>query len=165
MMELLPYKELPCDNVDEIAADAWQFLSDKTDLMGRNMDVDFSWNFFNPRDLITNVPSLNDWFRSMDLKLRDIAVTICRTKQGLGPHRDEPPVVAKINFPVLNTEDTYNVWWDDANNEVGRIVMRKPLAFNASMLHAVEMGDNCKYPRVILSCMFFNEPLHLLRVP
>ena len=117
------------------------------------------------RQVINEVKSLDVWFRSLGLRLRDVAATVTTSAEGLEPHKDEPPVVAKINFPVLNTRDTWNIWWDDEGNEIARIQMLKPLVFNASIMHGVEMGPNCSYPRVVLSCMFIKEPLDLLQVP
>ena len=163
---LLPYRELDCPDVDAISQDIWLFINDHTDIMtDRSVGKNFTWNFFSPKDLVTNVPSLDDWFRSLGLRLRDVAATVTRTNKGLEAHKDDPPVVTKINFPVINTRDTWNLWWDDEGNEVARIQMLKPLAFNAAMTHGVEMGPTCEYPRVVLSCMFMKEPTHLLQIP
>jgi hypothetical protein len=163
---LLPYKELDCADVDAISSDIWQFINDKTDIMNnRSVGKNFTWNFLSASELIVEVPSLNTWFRSLGLRLRDVAATVTRTAYGLEAHKDDPPVIAKINFPVINTKDTWNLWWDDDGNEVARIEMMKPLAFNAAMTHGVEMGQSCVYPRVVLSCMFMKQPLHLLQVP
>ena len=166
MMSMLPFRELECPDVEQISGDIWQFLNSHTNIMSeRSVGKNFTWNFFSAMELVTKVPRLDAWFRSINLRLRDVAATVTNTKEGLVPHKDEPPVVAKINFPVINTRDTWNVWWDDEGREVGRIQMLKPLAFNGAMMHAVEMGPTCIYPRVVLSCMFMREPSHLLQVP
>ena len=78
-------------------------------------------------------------------------------------HKDEPPVVAKINFPVLNTHDTYNVWFDDYAREIDRVECDKPIVFRSDILHTVEIGKNAKLPRLQFSFCFYHEPLHLLK--
>ena len=162
---LLPYRELDCPDVEDISRDIWRYLNEGTDIMTvRSVDKNFTWNFFSPGDLISNVPSLDGWFRGLGLRLRDVAATVTRTAKGLEAHKDQPPVVTKINFPVINTRDTWNLWWDDDGHEIARVQMLKPLAFNAAMMHGVEMGPTCEYPRVVLSCMFMKEPTHLLRI-
>ena len=79
------------------------------------------------------------------------------------PHVDEPPVVAKINVPVLNTKDTYNVWFDENKNEIDRVECTKPIVLRSDIMHTVEMGKDAKYPRIQFSFCFYNEPLHLLK--
>lgn len=157
--KLLPFKELECSNINVISQKILQFLNANTSL---NYKSYFSWNFINSRDLLKGVPELNDWFLTYKLKLRDVAVTVITTDFGVEPHKDQPPVITKINFPVLNTENTWNVWWDDNGNEIARVEMLNPLAFNAGITHSVQMGKDCKYPRIVLSCMFIKEPFHLL---
>ena len=78
-------------------------------------------------------------------------------------HVDDPPVIAKINFPVLNTKDTYNVWFDDKGNEIDRVECTKPIVLRSNILHTVEIGKNAKYPRIQFSFCFYSEPLHLLK--
>ena len=65
---------------------------------------------------IPNNPTKN-WFDNLGLKVRDMSYTIYNEEIWTDIHKDEPPVVAKINFPVLNTKDTFNVWFDDYANE------------------------------------------------
>ena len=74
----------------------------------------------------------------------------------------EPPVIAKINFPVLNTKDTYNVWFDDDRKEIDRVECDRPIVLRSDILHTVEIGDAAKYPRLQFSFCFYNEPLQLL---
>ena len=78
-------------------------------------------------------------------------------------HTDVPPVIAKINFPVLNTEDTYNVWFDDKGKEIDRVESTKPIVLRSDIMHTVECGRNSKLPRIQFSFCFYNEPLHLLK--
>ncbi len=103
------------------------------------------------------------WFDSMSLKVRDMSFTIYNDEIGLSIHRDEPPVIAKINFPILNTKDTYNVWFDDNENEIDRVECVTPIVLRSDILHTVEIGKAAKFPRLQFSFCFYNEPLHLLK--
>ena len=105
---------------------------------------------------------LMKWFNNLGLKVRDISFTTTSHHGGIEIHRDEPPVVAKINFPVLNTKDTYNVWFDNNRNEIDRVECTKPIVLRSDILHTVEMGKKAKHPRIQFSFNFYKEPLHLL---
>ena len=156
---LLPYRKLECGNISEISLDILKFITNETNVL--NLD-EMPWRFLKTKDFVNNVPSLVHYFSSLQLKIRDIAAVVIQDETKFKPHKDEPPVIAKINFPVYNTFDTYNVWWDDNGNEIGRVEMIQPIAFNASITHGVEFGKNPKFPRIVVSCMFIKQPLHLL---
>jgi hypothetical protein len=125
------------------------------------------WNHLTKEEIknflsIDNNPC-RQWFEGLGLKIRDMSYTITNNKFHTSIHRDEPPVVAKINFPVLNTSDTYNVWFDDNGNEIDRVECVHPIVFRSDILHTVEMGSKSKYPRLQFSFCFYNEPLQLLK--
>jgi hypothetical protein len=103
------------------------------------------------------------WFDGLGLKVRDMSFTIYNDQITTSMHRDEPPVIAKINFPVLNTRDTYNVWFDDEGKEIDRVECIRPIVLRSDILHTVEIGDTARYPRIQFSFCFYGEPLHLLR--
>jgi len=105
---------------------------------------------------------ITKWFDSMKLKVRDISFTVYNEKYRCDIHRDEPPVVAKINVPVLNTANTYNVWYDDYAREIDRVECQSPIVLRSDILHAVEIGPGAVLPRLQFSFCFYNEPLHLL---
>ena len=111
---------------------------------------------------IPNNPTM-EWFDELELKVRDMSFTIYNEKISTSIHRDEPPVITKINFPVLNTTDTYNVWFDDDGNEIDRVECTRPIVLRSDILHTVEIGDTAEYPRIQFSFCFYDEPLHLLR--
>ena len=92
-----------------------------------------------------------------------MSFTITNEQIQTSKHRDEPPVIAKINFPVLNTKDTYNVWFDDEGNEIDRVECTKPIVLRSDILHTVEIGKGSKHPRIQFSFCFYKEPLHLLQ--
>jgi len=125
------------------------------------------WNHLS-RDEIRDYLSIPNnptkkWFDQLDLKIRDMSFTIYNEHIGTDIHRDEPPVVAKINFPVLNTRDTYNVWFDDYANEIDRVQCDRPIVLRSDILHTVEIGKDAVFPRLQFSFCFYNEPLHLLK--
>ena len=106
---------------------------------------------------------LTKWFDSLQLKVRDMSFTVTNESIHTDIHRDEPPVIAKINFPVLNTKDTYNVWFDDYAREIDRVECVKPIVLRSDILHTVEIGPRALLPRLQFSFCFYNEPLHLLK--
>ena len=106
---------------------------------------------------------LTKWFDSLQLKVRDMSFTVTNESIHTDIHRDEPPVIAKINFPVLNTKDTYNVWFDDYAREIDRVECVKPIVLRSDILHTVEIGPRAMLPRLQFSFCFYNEPLHLLK--
>tara|TARA_R110001592_G_scaffold161203_2_gene393779 strand:- start:206 stop:688 length:483 start_codon:yes stop_codon:yes gene_type:complete len=111
---------------------------------------------------IPNNPAL-PWFASLGLRVRDMSFTIYNETISTDIHKDEPPVIAKINFPVLNTANTYNVWFDDYAREIDRVECDKPIVLRSDILHTVEIGKSAKLPRLQFSFCFYNEPLHLLK--
>ena len=103
-----------------------------------------------------------EWFDSMGLKVRDMSFTVYDEDIEILIHRDEPPVIAKINFPVLNTKNTYNVWFDDHYNEIDRVECVKPIVLRSDILHTVEIDNKARCPRIQFSFCFYQEPLGLL---
>ena len=112
-----------------------------------------------------SIPNLEikKWFDQLGLKVRDMSFTTYNNEIKTEKHIDEAPVVAKINFPVLNTKGTYNVWFDNNGNEIDRVECTKPIVLRSDILHTVEVGKNANYPRVQFSFCFYDEPLHLLK--
>ena len=111
------------------------------------------------------IPNLEikKWFDDLGLKVRDMSFTEWNEEIKTSPHVDEPPVIAKINYPVLNTKDTYNVWLDDKGTEIDRVESTKPIVLRSNIMHTVERGKKSKLPRIQFSFCFYNEPLHLLK--
>ncbi len=125
------------------------------------------WNHLSTEQIKTFMSIHNNpcrlWFESMGLKVRDMSYTITNEQIGTSVHKDAPPVVAKINFPVLNTADTYNVWFDDNANEIDRVECVHPIVFRSDIYHTVEIGKTAKFPRLQFSFCFYKEPLDLLK--
>jgi hypothetical protein len=157
------YFILDCKNQEKIADSLCGYYTGIT----ANKKLKNFWNNLSREEIkkYLSIPGLeiNKWFEEQGLKVRDMSFTIYREDISTSIHKDAPPVIAKINFPVLNTADTYNVWYDDQGNEIDRVECTKPLVLRSDINHTVEIGPNAKYPRLQFSFCFYNEPLHLLK--
>ena len=156
------YHILDCPNQQKIADSLYGYY---VGITANNKPKEF-WNHLDRNQIqdyfqIPNNPC-KKWFDSMGLKVRDMSFTIYDEQITTQIHKDEPPVIAKINFPVLNTMDTYNVWFDDDRKEIDRVECDRPIVLRSDILHTVEIGDAAKYPRLQFSFCFYNEPLQLL---
>ncbi len=157
------YFILDCDKQLKIADSLFGYYTGIT----ANRKVTEFWNHLSREEIqdyfaIPNNPT-KAWFDELGLKVRDMSFTIYNDQISTGIHRDEPPVIAKVNFPVLNTRDTYNVWYDDYANEIDRVECDRPIVLRSDILHTVEIGATACYPRLQFSFCFYNEPLHLLK--
>ncbi len=157
------YHILNCDNQQKIADSLYGYYTGITS----NRELKEFWNHLT-RDEIQDYFSIPNnptkaWFEELGLKVRDMSFTIYNENISTDIHRDEPPVIAKINFPVLNTSDTYNVWFDDHSTEIDRVECDRPIVLRSDILHTVEIGETACYPRLQFSFCFYNEPLHLLK--
>ena len=186
---MLAYYELPYDNTDQIANQVLAYLNKHTTLLKSKPQI--PWNFLNRNEILANCPALFEYFKNHKLVPRDISVTICYDDLGL--HYDAPPVIAKINFPILNTTNSVNRWYtisDDDYNSLEWIDdglgrkhenilalpkeklqlfaeysnMTNPIVFHSRIPHEVILQNGATFPRIVLSCTFYNEPVHLLKV-
>jgi hypothetical protein len=156
------YYILECQNQQKIADSLYGYYVG----ISANRTVSEFWNHLNREEIqnyfqIPNNPC-KAWFDGLGLKVRDMSFTLFDEHIGTDVHRDAPPVVAKINFPVLNTKDTYNVWFDDSGNEIDRVECDRPIVLRSDILHTVEIGKTANFPRLQFSFCFYNEPLQLL---
>ena len=156
------YHILECRNQQKIADSLYGYY---VGITAHNRPKEF-WNNLSRKEIkdyfsIPNNPC-KLWFDELGLKVRDMSYTIYNENIGTNIHRDEPPVIAKINFPVLNTKDTYNVWYDDWANEIDRVECVSPIVLRSDILHTVEIGEQASYPRIQFSFCFYDEPLQLL---
>ena len=157
------YHILECDKQQKIADSLYGYY---VGITAQQKPTQF-WNHLSRQQIkdyfsIPNNPTKR-WFDSLDLRVRDMSFTITNDSIKTSIHRDEPPVVAKINFPVLNTENTYNVWFNDDREEIDRVECDRPIVLRSDILHTVEIGKAAKYPRIQFSFCFYSEPLQLLR--
>jgi len=154
---------LDCDEQKKIADSLYGYFVGIT----ANQKPNQFWTHLNRKQIkdYLSIPNLEltKWFDSLGLKIRDMSFTVTTDKIKTSPHIDEPPVIAKINFPVLNTERTYNVWFDEFGKEIDRVECLKPIVLRSNIMHTVEIDDSAVLPRIQFSFCFYNEPLHLLK--
>jgi hypothetical protein len=102
-----PYAELECDDLGIIQRDIYNFLLDQTELGSSDYK---NWQFLETKKLISATPRLAKFFLKYKLYIRNAAVTVLY--EDLPLHLDEPPMVAKINIPIKNTQGWVNRWYD-----------------------------------------------------
>jgi hypothetical protein len=154
------YTLVECADAQVIADKIYNFLETQTDLLEK---INFGWNFIDCNAVLVHVPELFEFFKKNKLVPRNAAITIIETNKHLSRHIDELPVVAKMNFPVINTQGWSNRWYVD-NNLVEELQdMPAPIVFNSQVEHSVELTHATEFPRIVASFTFHNEPLHLLQ--
>lgn len=159
-MSLKYFVELPCENVQEISSEIYTFLQTNTSLINSNK---FGWNFIDCKTLVNCSPKLLAFFQEHKLIPRHAAITIVENDDHLPKHIDELPVIAKINFPVINVEGWANRWYENDQMVAELLDMPLPIVFNSQVEHSVERTTATKLPRIIASFTFHNEPLELLK--
>lgn len=156
------YHILECKDISTISFEIYNFLAKEN---GPLSNTDHFWNFL-PKDqvylILKECPTLKSWLGSLKLKVREASFTVYNEIYKTTPHVDAPPVVAKINIPVLNTKDTFNVWFDDNDKEIDRVECVVPVVLRSDVKHTVEIGDRAVFPRIQLSLCFYNEPIDYL---
>jgi hypothetical protein len=159
------YHILECSNQQVIAQELYSFLNKPAGPL--NQPLTKFWNFLDKKTAFAcmkECPVLSAWFNSLELRIREISFTVYNEIIKTSPHVDAPPVIAKINFPVINTADTYNVWFDENEDdkEIDRVECVTPVVLRSNVKHTVEIGNTAKFPRIQVSFCFYNEPLKYL---
>ena len=154
------YLELSCNNIDVIAKQIYQYVSEKTNILNTE---DFGWHFVDCKELLKYAPALVEYFKENKLIPRHAAITIITENHHLPKHVDEPPVIAKINFPVINTFGWVNRWYDDNQIIAELHNMVSPIVFNSQIAHSVEKILDTELPRVVASFTFYTEPIEWLK--
>jgi hypothetical protein len=186
---LRPYAPVDCSVQSTIQTKTVEFLKTKTDLFDHLDDLSL-WTKLNTAEYVRAVPELVKWTRSLGLRLREVSITVCNSNENVGLHVDELPVTAKINFPILNTAGSYNEWYrvpkeifdtvEPIVNEfgsayydlesvdltqceqVGCFELLQPVVFNSQIPHSIRMQSATDFPRLVLACTFFEEPISFL---
>jgi len=154
------YAELLCDNIDLISNQIYQYIKNNTEIMSTTK---YGWHFVDLKDLLDNAPDLLNFFKANKLVPRHAAITIVTESDHLPMHIDEPPVIAKINFPVRNTEGWANRWFDNDKLIAELLDMKQPIVFNSQIAHSVDKITATELPRLVASFTFYNEPLEWLK--
>lgn len=155
------YVEIPCDNIQTISKGLLDFVL-TTDLLDKQLDPFSPWHFIDCKSVLVAVPELLEFFKNKKLVPRHAAITIITDDGQLPKHVDEPPVVAKINFPVINTNGWVNRWYDGDKIVAELHDMKLPIVFNSQIPHSVEKTSTVEIPRIVASFTFHNEPLDML---
>jgi hypothetical protein len=154
------YVELPCNNIDLISNQIYQYVENNTSILST---TNYGWHFVKLHELLDCAPDLLDFFKTNKLVPRHAAITIVTESNHLPMHIDEPPVIAKINFPVRNTKGWANRWFDNNNVIAELLDMKLPIVFNSQIAHSVEKTTATELPRLVASFTFYNEPLQWLK--
>ena len=186
--KLKPFHRMPCAELSQIQSDVMAWInSNRPDLLTTKE----LWNKCDTAKIIKASPSLVRWCHGHGLKIRELAVTVINKPKDINLHIDEPPVTAKINIPIQNTRHSYNRWYDIPEKMlathdpivnifgnkfyyfenidyskleiIDEVELTEPIVFNSQIAHNIVIGENCKMPRVVLACTFFNEPKHFLQ--
>ena len=155
------YVTLPTDNMLVIARGIYGYLQQNPGIL--TTTDNHAWRFVNCKELISAVPGLLDFFRQHNLIPRHAAVTVITDDGQLPVHIDEPPVVAKINMPVINTQGWANRWYENDKLIAELLDMDQPVVFNSQIAHSVERTTATIVPRIVASFTFHNDPQELLK--
>jgi len=183
------FHKLTCDQLSIIQDETLRYLNEYTTLLSKNTDQ--FWNKIQTTDYLKECPSLTKYCDFLGLKIKEVAFTVVWSADHVPLHIDELPVIAKINFPILNTKGSINCWYDvpeelfkkysPVNNSFDKkyylfhdIDLKKchlidqteldaPMVFNSQISHMVKMPKNPILPRVVMPVMFFDEPMNYLR--
>lgn len=182
---------MKCQTLNEIQQEALCYLRKFYDFSDQKSLKTDLWLKIDTVAFLNENPALIRWFRSLGLKIREIALTVVNDHRGAKLHIDELPVVAKINIPLMNYHDVVNEWWEIPTTvmesqqpsinqfgysyylldkidlslcqKIGSVEMSGPIVFNSQIAHRVVTTQQACFPRVVLTCMFFNEPLDYLK--
>ena len=183
-----PYHILECNKLEIISAGIYKFVKESTDLLESGA---IGWQFLDHMKLFAAVPELVEFFYVHRLVPNSASVVILYQTGDLPLHVDELPVVAKINFPVINTNGWTNRWFsvsDEDLNTCPKTVtkfgseveslsalpesaftllteihdLNCPIVLNSRIPHDV-INRTGESPRIIASFTFVNEPQHLLK--
>lgn len=175
------YKILDCDCLEKIQEEALSWIESNTTLIDH---ADKFWNEIDYKHFILQNPTLVKWCTDRKLPIREVAVLVAHPTQineeQRELHIDVGPLRSKINFPILNTKDTYTEWYEvlDADpfgeyqrlgnrdlsklKKLGEVEAIYPVAFNSSIPHTIRIDDTAKYPRIQISIMFFKSIDYML---
>jgi hypothetical protein len=186
-----PYHELECDLLPDIQYEALEWLDNRYQLSDQNSSKTDLWLKIDSKSFLKSNKALMSWFRGLKLGCRETAITVIDDMSGLSLHIDELPTISKINIPIINYQHVINEWYRVPDNLmssitpsvnqfgsefydlgsidisqcelVGNVELKTPIVFNSQIPHRVVCQPNAKFPRVVLTCMFYNDPIEYLR--
>lgn len=183
------YHQLTCDYLENIQTQSLTWLRERYNLSDQTELKTDLWLKIDTKDFLKKNSALITWFRELGLLPREVSATIVNTQAGAALHVDELPVTAKINIPILNYADVVNEWYSVPDhiredykdtNQFGNayydftnlsiaectlldsVIPTTPIVFNSQIAHRVQPLEQARFPRVMLSVMFHNEPVNYL---
>jgi hypothetical protein len=169
------FKKLECANLNEINQEILTYIDSLT------FDHDQFWNTIDTAEFVKANPKLKSWLLENKLPVKSIAITRGTHPGCCGPHTDTPPSRIKLSWPILNTEHTWNRWFQPLPNavkqvntlggisyvkpdqliEIDRMRVEQPALIVTDVPHDVWFESDAKFPRWGLQCQLFLEPDHL----
>lgn len=184
-----PYHILNNEGLKEIQQETFQYIK----LHIPNILNDHGlWNKIDSKHFLSRVTHLHTFLSQYKQKAREVSFTVLTNREEkVNLHIDELPVVAKINIPIINTNHTYNQWYEIPDylkqdpkykqvnkfgkeyysfkdldiakcKLVGEIECKYPIVFNSQLAHNVVLGTKANLPRVVMCVMLFKEPISFL---
>ena len=133
--------------------------------------------------MLKSAPLFYQWLVDSNLKIKSVAVTIGRQLECCSPHIDPPPARYKLSWPILNTQDSYNTWYQETIDNcttkinywggiqyldineltpIKHVFVNDPMIIDAGIPHDVQfITKSPTWPRVGLQGQFVNEPVTL----
>jgi hypothetical protein len=146
---------LDCDVLEQIQQEVINYLNNHTDLL--IVKPEQPWNITDTQLVIKNCPSIIRWLMPKKIIPNEISFIVSHDLGiALDIHTDEPPLISKINVPIQNTTGNITRWHDNTGEVIAEYNMTKPVVFNSSIPHSVEIF-NTNLPRVVMSIMCNNE--------
>lgn len=169
--------DLDCPNYLEINSSIKSWIDRQAFLS----DTKSFWNPINTKELLMFAQEFQQWLVQKKMPVINIAVTWGTNFRCCGPHTDCPPARFKLSWPVENCDNTWNRWFRRSSDqskyiindlggqsfalsdveEIARRETIRPALIDAGQIHDVWCAPNAKFPRIMLQCQLFNEPLSL----
>lgn len=176
-MEKFISKEIYIPNSDKIINELRLFVFENID----NYAEVFNHGLL--ENLLTSCPTINNWFKSNNLKPRVVAIIIIPPGAGPGgAHTDTQKNDLALNFGIENNEETFTAFyeiqsgtvirktlengitWDNFENvvlkEVKRINLKNPTIINTKIPHSVHNPTDKN--RISVSFRFVEDPWKLI---
>ena len=153
------YHILECDCLEEIRKETLTWVKNNTNWLEGG-----ATRFWNPTDIDPekDIPTVVKYLKKMDLEIRQVWVGVLMKHDEVKLHTDEQPMLAKINFPILNTKNTYTEWWD-SNYMLARVeTADNVMVFNSSIPHKAVAEPDAILPRIQLHTTFVKDCRELL---
>ena len=179
------FVEIDCPQLATIQKEVVAYLDNHTTLLVEKPES--PWNILeDPKHFLKQVPSLFGFCRNLKLLPRDVSFIVSHDQSsGLPLHVGGWPLVAKMNFPIMNTEGNETRWYNISRNTMSELpivdnpfglpvrdvsmfdvadlevmatcYMQKPVVFNSTVPHDVYIAPGSKLPRIVMALMFHQE--------